>query len=198
MAVDEQALSESIDGLIHSLAALAEPSVQPTAAYLAEIVAAAADLLDVDSVGIMLLDDAGVLRAAASTSEAAAQLEQAQQRLGLGPGHDSTRRRGTVLVEDLAAEPAYAALAAELAPLRLGAVLSAPIWVERDVLGNLNLIRADVHHWSEQEARAAAAYAEVVGKVLGISAWSAGPVPDGRTPPNGRRHTTPGSERHAN
>ena len=170
MAVDEQALAESIDELIHSLAALAGPPVQPTAGYLAEIVAAAADLLDVDAVGIMLLDDAGVLRAAASTAEAAARLEKAQQRLGLGPGHDSMRRRGNVLVDELAAEPAYAALAAELAPLRLGAVLSAPIWVERDVVGNLNLIRADVHSWTDQEARAATAYAEVVGKVLSISA----------------------------
>jgi GAF domain-containing protein len=157
--------------------------VQPASAHLAAIVAAAADLLGVDSVGVLLLDDVGILRAAAFTTELAGRLEKAQQRLGIGPGHDSVARRGTVAVADLTAEPDYPPLVAELAPLRVGAVLSAPIWVEHDVVGNLNLIRVDPHPWTEQEARAAAAYAEVVGKLLGISARSGSSNPassDGR------------------
>jgi GAF domain-containing protein len=172
MAVDEQALARSIQTLTDSLPSLAGPPVQSAAAHLAAIVAAAADLLGVDSVGVLLLDDVGTLRAAASTTGVAGRLELAQQQLGIGPGHDTISRRGTVLVDDLSAEPAYAALMAELAPLQIGAVLSAPIWVEHDVVGNLNLIRTDAHSWSEQEARAATAYAEVVGRVLGVSARS--------------------------
>jgi hypothetical protein len=183
MAVDEQALARSIDALTDSLPGLAGPPVQPAATHLAAIVAAAADLLGADSVGILLLDDVGRLRAAASTSALADRLELAQQRLGIGPGHDTISRRSTVLVQSLSDEPAYAPLAAELAPLRIGGVLSAPIWVEHDVVGNLNLIRTDAHFWSEQDARAAAAYAEVVGKLLGINArpGSYRPIaPDGR------------------
>src|SRR5690242_1821567 len=128
MAVDEQALAASISALTHSLPRLDGPPVQSASTRLAAIVAAAADLLSADSVGILLLDDAGKLRAAASTSTVADRLEQAQQQLGIGPGHDSVARRGSVLVEDLATEPAYQPLAAELGPLRIGGVLSAPIW----------------------------------------------------------------------
>ena len=181
MAVDEQALARSIDALTNSSANLAGPPVQSASAHLAAIVAAAADLLGVDSVGILLLDDIGRLRAAASTTELADRLELAQQRLGIGPGHDTISRRGTVRVQNLSDEPAYAPLLAELAPLRVGGVLSAPIWVEHEVVGNLNLIQSVAHSWSDQEARASTAYAEVVGRVLGISARPGSYRPDGRT-----------------
>lgn len=195
MAVDEQALTRSIDALTDSLANLDGPPVQTAATHLAAIVAAAADLLGADSVGILLLDDVGKLRAAASTTAVADRLESAQQQLGVGPGHDSMARRGTVLVHDLAAEPDYAALVDELAPLRIGGVLSAPIWVEHEVVGNLNLIRTDVHRWSEQEARATTAYAEVVGRVLAISAQPSKYRP---TAWNGRPDAThSGGEHHA-
>jgi len=183
MAVDEQALADSIDALTGSMAGLAGPPMQSASAHLAAVVAAAADLLGVDSVGILLLDEVGRLRAAASTTATADRLEQAQQQLGIGPGHDSMVRQGAVLVPDLSAEPAYSPLVAELAPFRIGAVLSAPIWVEQEVVGNLNLIRADGHSWTEQEARASTAYAEVVGKMLSISARSGKyrpAAPDGR------------------
>jgi transcriptional regulator with GAF, ATPase, and Fis domain len=183
MAVDDHALMRSIDALTESLSGLAGSPGRSAAAHLAAIVAAAADLLKVDSAGILLLDDVGRLRAAASATAMADRLEQAQQRLGIGPGHDTISRRSTVLVDNLSDEPAYAPLVAELAPLRIGAVLSTPIWVEHQVVGNLNLIRTDAHSWSEQEARAAAAYAEVVGKLLGISARRGSyrpAAPDGR------------------
>ncbi len=172
MAVDERALADSLDALTSSFAALDGPPVQAASAHLSSIVAAAADLLGVESVGILLLDESGVLRAAASTTATAARLEEAQQRLGLGPGHDTIARRGTVSVADLAAVPDYAPLLAELAPVRVAAVLSAPIWVGTEVVGNLNLIHAEAHHWSESEARATAAYAEVIGYLLGDSARS--------------------------
>jgi GAF domain-containing protein len=172
VAVDERALAASLDALTSSFDALTGPPVQAASAHLSAIVAAAADLFGVESVGVLLLDEAGMLRAAASTTMAAARLEEAQQRLGLGPGHDTVARRGTVGVEDLAAVPDYAPLVAELAPVRVGAVLSAPIWVGTEVVGNLNLIHLQAHRWSESEARAAAAYAEVIGNLLGDSARS--------------------------
>ena len=174
MAVDERALAASITALTSTLPELGGPPVTAASARLAEVVAAAADLLDVDSVGVLLLDVDGVLRAAASTSPVATELEELQQRVGLGPGHDTIARRGTVAVEELTAVPCYAPLVAELEAARprgpARAVLSVPIWVADDVVGNLNLIRTGTHRWSESESRAAATYAEVVGRLLGDSA----------------------------
>jgi transcriptional regulator with GAF, ATPase, and Fis domain len=193
MAVDERALADSIHALTSAFADLEGPPVLAASTHLSAIVAAAADLLGVESVGILLLDDLGILRAAASTTTTAARLEEAQQRLGIGPGHDTIARRGTVGVANLAEVPDYAPLMSAIEPLRMCAVLSAPIWVGRDVVGNLNLIRGEVHRWTEAEARATAAYAEVVGNLLGESARSGS-----RWFPTRQRETTDtGGEHHA-
>ncbi|MFL6162516.1 MAG: GAF domain-containing protein [Jatrophihabitantaceae bacterium] len=178
MAVDEQALADSILGLTGALQAVDGPPVQPVSAYLMRIVTAAEDLLAADSAGILLLDEAGTLCAVASSTELAGALERAQQRLGLGPGQDTLARRGSVLVTDLTSVPGYAPLLAELGPQPVRAVLSVPIWVDAEVVGNLNLIRTEVHDWTDTEVRAAEAYAEVVGRLLGMSvqSWSSGPA----------------------
>lgn len=170
MPVDEWALAESIDTLNGVIESMAGPPVQPISAHLSVIVAAAADLFGVDSVGMLLLNGDGRLQTVASSTALAAALEQAQQTVGVGPGHDTHARRGSVLVADLAAVPEYAPLLAAIEPLTPRAVLSAPIWVDTEVVGNLNLIRSDVHRWTEAEARAAAAYAEVVGRLLSLGA----------------------------
>ena len=176
MAVDEQALANSIHALTEAFEALVGPPVQPMAAHLSAVVTAAAEVLGVDSVGILLLDEAGALRSVASSTSTAAALELAQQQRGTGPGHDSMRRRGIVLVADLAAVPAYQPLLAELGEPASWAVLSAPIWIAAEVVGNLNLIRTQAHLWTDSEARAATAYAEVVGRLLGLGARSQKPA----------------------
>ncbi len=178
MPVDERALTESLDMLVGLLESMAGPPVQPISAHLKVIVAAAADLFGVESVGVLLLDGDGALRAVASSTTVAAALEQAQQQVGIGPGHDAQARRGSVLVEDLTAVPEYAPLLVAIEPLTVRAVLSAPIWVDSEVVGNLNLVRTDVHRWTSVEARSATAYAEVVGRLLGLAAQSrkAGPI----------------------
>jgi len=170
MAVDEQALADSIDALSGALHAVDGPPVLSLVSRLAEIVAAANELLGVDAVGVLLLDEVGMLRAVASSGAVAAALEQAQQRLGVGPGHDTLARNGSVLVADLTLVPAYRPLLAELDRFSVRAVLSAPIRIAAEVIGNLNLIRLDVHHWSQAEAQAAEAYAEVVGRLLQMGA----------------------------
>lgn len=172
MPVDERALTESINTLTGVLQAMAGPPVQPISAHLSVTVTAAADLFGVDSVGVLLLDGDGALRAVASSTALAAALEQAQQQVGIGPGHDAQARRGSVLIDDLTAVPEYAPLLAAIEPLTARAVLSAPIWLDSEVVGNLNLIRTDVHRWTPVEARSATAYAEVVGRLLGLAAQS--------------------------
>jgi transcriptional regulator with GAF, ATPase, and Fis domain len=173
MPVDEQALALSIDTLSGALRALDGHPVPSLVGHLAEVVAAANDLLGVEAVGVLLLDETGALRAVASSHPAAEALELAQQRLGIGPGHDTLARNDSVLVSDLTAVAAYAPLLAELGPpsaLAVRAVLSAPIRIDAEVVGNLNLMRLEVHRWSEAETRAAEAYAEVVGRLLQMGA----------------------------
>jgi GAF domain-containing protein len=176
MPVDEQALALSIDSLSGALRAVDGPPVPSLVGHLAEVVAAAHELLGVEAVGVLLLDETGALRAVASSHPAAEALELAQQRLGIGPGHDTLARNDSVLVSDLMAVAAYAPLLAELGPpnelgpLAVRAVLSAPIRIDAEVVGNLNLMRLVVHRWSEAETRAAEAYAEVVGRLLQMGA----------------------------
>jgi GAF domain-containing protein len=201
MPVDEQALAHSIDTLSGALHAVDGPPVLSLVGHLAEVVAAAIDLLGVDAVGVLLLDEAGTLRAVASSHATAEALELAQQRLGIGPGHDTLARNDSVLVSDLTAVPAYAPLLAELellgevGSLAVRAVLSAPIRIDAEVVGNLNLMRLDVHHWSAAETRAAEAYAEVVGRLLQMGARVQSSEPAWRTSAAG--HADEGCERNA-
>ena len=201
MPVDEQALALSIDTLSGALRALDGHPVPSLVGHLAQVVAAANDLLGVEAVGVLLLDETGTLRAVASSHPAAEALELAQQRLGIGPGHDTLARNDSVLVSDLTAVAAYAPLLAEpgpsseLGPLAVRAVLSAPIRIDAEVVGNLNLMRLEVHRWSEAETRAAEAYAEVVGRLLqmGARVQSSEPAPG----PFAAGHADEGGERDA-
>jgi len=176
MAVDETALADSITSLSVAIQAIDGPPVHLLSTQLTAIVGAAAEVLRVDCVGVLLLDESGRLRSVASSTAVAAALELAQQQLGMGPGHDTQAGHRTVAVADLAAVPAYGPLNAEVGALGVRAVLSAPIWCNDAVVGNLNLIRARVRDWTAAEISAAEAYAGVVGQLLGMTAdsWTAG------------------------
>lgn len=176
MAVDETALANSISLLSAAVRSIDGPPVHLISTQLTAIVGAAAEVLGVDCVGVLLLDEGGRLRSVASSTAVAAALELAQQQLGMGPGHDSQTGRRTVAVADLAEVASYAPLTAEVAPLGVRAVLSAPIWCGDLVVGNLNLIRAQGRAWTETEISAAEAYAGVVGRLLGLAsdAWAGG------------------------
>ncbi|HTZ43329.1 MAG TPA: GAF domain-containing protein [Jatrophihabitans sp.] len=194
MAIDETALAASLLSLTGAIRAIEGPPVHRLSARLTAIVGAAAEVLGVDSVGVLLLDETGRLRSVASSAAAAEALERAQQQLGLGPGHDTQAGRRTVVVPDLADVPSYAPLTAEVARLGVRAVLSAPIWCDGAVVGNLNLVRARAGSWTDAEAAAAEAYAGVVGRVLGLVAdvWT-----DGARPAWGRRARDNGGEHRA-
>ena len=96
----------------------------------------------------------------------ASALETAQERLLLGPGVDVQRLRRVVTVCDLAEDPAYRPLWDEVADAGVRGVLSAPVWIGHEVVGNLNAITEGVHDWSDAERRAGAAYASLVAQLL--------------------------------
>ena len=49
------------------------------------------------------------------------------------------------------------------------AVVSAPVWVNGAVAGNLNAIRLGSHDWATDEVAAAETYADVIAALLQIS-----------------------------
>jgi len=102
----------------------------------------------------------------AFTGPAAEALETAQERLQVGPGIDVQSLRRVVAVPDLAENPSYRLLWRQVAEAGVRGVLSAPVWVGHQVVGNLNAVTARVHEWSDAEQRAGEAYASLVGQLL--------------------------------
>jgi GAF domain-containing protein len=150
-------------------AALGSPS-----ARLANVVRAADELLDVDGVGVLLLDEHDVLRSVAATGPAAAQLEAVQLDLGVGPGLDVMAGTGTLAIDDLPRHPGYGALAQRLGGSGVCAVVSVPIRVQDELVGNLNVVKGAPRRWSAAEISAVEAFARVIAVVLEAS--SAGPT----------------------
>ncbi len=146
---------------------------------LRQVVTAASDLLAADGVGVLLLDDDNAVRTVAATDLAAEALEQAQQQLSVGPGIDAMRSQRTVAVADLATHDAYRSVWQRLASDGVRAVLSAPIWVSGEVVGNLNAVRAAPHTWSDAQISGSEAFAGVIGRLLELSAASARHLPHG-------------------
>lgn len=138
---------------------------------------AARDMIHVDGVGLMLLDEAGVLRVAGASLPAGLALERAQQTLDCGPGVDCVRTAGIVAVPDLAASDDYAPVWAELrkeGEPAVRAVLSVPVLVGTIVAGTLNALRSRPHAWEDDSVRAAEAYAGVISALLRLGATAQG------------------------
>lgn len=140
---------------------------------LGRVVEAAVEVLEVDSVGLLLVDEHNQLQTAAFTDPPASALEDLQVLLGEGPGMDSWTSGQTVAVTDLETVPGYATLWADLAKSGIRSVLSAPIAVHGAMVGNLNLARHRAHVWSVEEIRAAETYAKVIGVTLDLAARTA-------------------------
>ena len=143
--------------------------IEPLGSRLGTVVAAVADLLGVESVGLLLLDDADRIRSVASTGPAAQVLELAHEKVVVGPGVDALNGE-MMAVTDLAAEPRYAVLWREVSGHGVRAVLAAPIRLGELVVGNLNAVLPEPHAWTSTERRSAAAFAGIVGELLGLAA----------------------------
>jgi len=170
MPLDHHALEASLAALT---AAAGHPGIADRRSLeerLGQVIAVACEVLPVDGLGLMLLDESGVLRMAGASDPAAVALERVQQRLGNGPGIDCVRDDTTVAVDDLAAGDTYAAVWAALPPDAARAVLSVPVRVGKSVAGTLNALGKRPQHWTVDSVRATEAYAGVIAAVLRLSA----------------------------
>jgi GAF domain-containing protein len=169
----EDFLEHGLDPLLRFLSRAQTIDERALLAGMEQVVEAAAPVLGVQGVGIILLDEKGAPRVAAASDESAAALEGAQAEVGIGPGMDSLHTGQTVAVTDLWAPGRYAPLRDRLADVRVRSVLSSPIRVGEAVVGNFNAMATEARAWSEGQRRANAAYADVVGLTLRVSAQAA-------------------------
>jgi hypothetical protein len=169
---------------------------RPVASQVDPVVAAAAEVLGVDSVGAMLVDAHGALRLLGASDDLARVMEAAQIAAGDGPGIETLHTGNDVAIADLATVTRWREWAARLHEAGARAVLSSPITVSDVVVGNLNSIIRRPHVWTPAEIRAQRAYARVIGAMLILVAPSTPNVTDHRSEPRGSiQQTSPGQRR---
>lgn len=167
--VDQNALQRSVQELLARVDAVRPAGSQPVSEGLKAVIGAAERILGVDCVGILLLDEDDRLRSVASSDSIGAALDQAQQDMGEGPYVDSVRTASTVAVVDLQAAGDHAGLAAQIDRLGVRAAVSAPVWVNGAVAGNLTAMHRGSHEWRADEIAATETFADVIAAFLQIS-----------------------------
>jgi GAF domain-containing protein len=134
---------------------------------LHEIVEAAIPLLRADGVGLMLADRRGELRWVTATNEAEQAFEQAQRDLGEGPCLDAYTTGQLVQTADLQADPRWPRLGPAARSHRVRGVLSAPLLRDGQPIGTCNALTTVVRGWTDADAGAVAAFAVVLGRLIG-------------------------------
>jgi GAF domain-containing protein len=120
------------------------------------------DLLEVDSAGILLANEAGELEVVASTSEANTLVEFMQLDADAGPCMDAFRTRTVVSVPDVSVDserwPEFSAIARAQG---ICSVYAIPLRLRQTTIGTLNLMRNQPGEIGEHDVRAAQALADV-------------------------------------
>jgi hypothetical protein len=140
-----------------------------------QLVTMTKQLLDVDGVGLMLVDAEGALRWAAASDQQAEQLEQAQEELAQGPCTDAFWQRAPVPVRDVVGEGAEE-IASALLGASFRAALSVPVELGGGPIGTLDAYARRERAWNESEVSALQACAGVVANLLGqaVAAYTQG------------------------
>jgi transcriptional regulator with GAF, ATPase, and Fis domain len=119
-------------------------------------------LLDVSAAGLLLADPRGELRVVAASSEAARLLELFQLQNHQGPCLDCYRAGQPVTAADLAAaEQRWPRFAAAARQAGFAAVQALPMRLREQVIGALNLFRADAGDFAPEDVRVGQALADV-------------------------------------
>jgi transcriptional regulator with GAF, ATPase, and Fis domain len=119
-------------------------------------------LLDVSAAGLLLADPRGELRVVAASSEAARLLELFQLQNHQGPCLDCYRAGQPVAASDLAAaEQRWPRFAAAAQRAGFAAVQALPMRLREQVIGALNLFRADAGAFAPEDVRVGQALADV-------------------------------------
>lgn len=120
---------------------------------------AAVDLFGVDGCGLMMLDDAQVLRYVVATDDAGRILEQVQEEVGEGPCVDALLHDVTVATSDVTDDDRWPQAGTRLRSTPVRAVLGLPVKAGGGAVGSLNLYRSQPYSWDDSEIDALRAFA---------------------------------------
>jgi transcriptional regulator with GAF, ATPase, and Fis domain len=132
--------------------------------FLATLTERCVELLEVDAAGLLLADGRGALRLVAASTEQARVLELFQVQQDEGPCLDCYRTGQVVMVSDMAADEAGARwprFAAAARGAGFAGVHAIPMRLRDQVIGTLNLFRAEVNGLDPAVARAGRALVDV-------------------------------------
>ena len=134
---------------------------------LALLVERSVELLDASAAGLVLADEAGILRHMVSTSEDTAYVELFQVRRAEGPCLDCYRTGEAVTANDLSEEfPRWPAFLPVALKRGFRSVHAFPLRLRGRVLGTLNLFSADAGALSPADASAGQAMADMAAIAL--------------------------------
>ena len=119
------------------------------------------ELLDVDTAGLVLADATGELRAVASSSEQMHLLELFEIQNEEGPCLDAFRSGESVSAEDLDATDRWPRFRAEALAGGFRSVEAVPMRLRSEVIGALNLFRAQPGHLDEDDRALSRALASI-------------------------------------
>jgi len=161
MSIDSDALAKSVARLEG-----VDPVDTGLDAALELAVAETDDVFQVDGAGLLLVDEAGVLRCTAASDEPGHMLETLQEQFGEGPCVDAFLEDSPVLAADLAADPRWPSVGPLAAEHGVRAVLGVPVDLSEGPVGTLNVYAAQPHRWDRADIAAIQAYTRVIASLL--------------------------------
>lgn len=130
--------------------------------FLHRLVERCAEILKVETGGVLVEGPDGHLQLAAATSDKMKQLEDLEVRLRQGPCLDAYRQVEQVLVEDLREQSdRWPEVAPQAVDIGMLAAYAFPLRLRDDCIGALNLYRESTGEFYDQDVRLAQAFADV-------------------------------------
>jgi GAF domain-containing protein len=157
-------MTEQEEQVLESFASLADTLVDDydVVDLLQTLVETCQRLLGVAAAGILIADETSQLELVASTSEATRIVEAMQLAAEAGPCIEAFQTGETVSVPDLSdCDPSWAEFVKSAGEQGFRAVIAIPLRLRAEVIGTLNLMRAEVGDLSSYDQRAARALADV-------------------------------------
>jgi len=133
---------------------------------LQQVVDTAEKLLDADGVGLMLTDSNGQLRWVSASNQWVQDIEEHQDRAGLGLCAAAFAKRTPISIRDVRQESGSHWLRVVLNDAQIVAALSVPVELNGDPIGTLGVYSATPRDWTDSEVNAVQAYAGIVTSLL--------------------------------
>jgi GAF domain-containing protein len=165
--IDRRSVTRELRLLLQGVDGLAGDGL---AAALQRVAEAATMVLRAQGAGVMLADEHEVLRCAAASGPPGRGLATAQERLGVGPAHDSYASEMPVASRDVTSDGRWPDLRHLIDRAAVRAVLSTPLTLPGGrPIGALNLHSSRERDWEVGEIAASMAYAGVVASLISMA-----------------------------